>query len=251
VSAAFAPWLVTGGARGIGRAVVRGAAARGAAVAFSWARDEAAAEALAGGIRGAGGRVLARRAEAGDAGETAALFDAAEAAHGPLGTVVVNAGQVDRATTLAEAEPARLARMVEVNLLGALLTAREAARRLSTVRGGRGGAIVLVSSTAARLGAPFEYVDYAATKGAVDTLTLGLSKELAGEGVRVNAVRPGIIETGIHALSGDPDRAARVGARMPMGRPGTAEEVAETILWLASPAASYVTGALLDVGGGR
>jgi NAD(P)-dependent dehydrogenase (short-subunit alcohol dehydrogenase family) len=141
--------------------------------------------------------------------------------------------------------------MVEVNLLGALLTAREAARRLSTVRGGRGGAIVLVSSTAARLGAPFEYVDYAATKGAVDTLTLGLSKELAGEGVRVNAVRPGIIETGIHALSGDPDRAARVGARMPMGRPGTAEEVAETILWLASPAASYVTGALLDVGGGR
>jgi NAD(P)-dependent dehydrogenase (short-subunit alcohol dehydrogenase family) len=175
----------------------------------------------------------------------------AKDALGGLDGVVINAGIVAPRSMLADMDAARLRRMVEVNVLGAMLCAREAARHLMRDRGGSGGAIVLVSSAAARLGSPTEYVDYAASKGAIDTFTLGLAKELAPHGVRVNAVRPGLIETDIHASGGQPDRAARLGASTPMGRAGRAEEIAEPILWLLSDAASYTTGALLDVAGGR
>ena len=170
---------------------------------------------------------------------------------GSVEGVVVNAGIVGPAMPLMEMTGERLRRIVEVNLLGTLLCAREAARRMGTRNGGRGGSIVLLSSASARLGSPNEYVDYAATKGAVDTLCIGLAKELAGEGVRVNAVRPGVIETEIHTTSGDPGRAERLAPTIPMGRPGSADEVAAAIVWLLSDEASYTTGAILDVTGGR
>ncbi len=179
------------------------------------------------------------------------MFDAATRALGPLSAVVANAGVAAPVARLADMSGERLRRMLEVNVLGALLTAREAARRMSQSAGGLGGSIVLISSTASRLGAPNTYVDYAASKGAVDTLTIGLAKELGPEGVRVNAVRPGLIETEIHLATGEPDRALTLGRSTPLGRPGTPEEVAEAALWLMSDAASYVTGAILDVAGGR
>jgi len=179
------------------------------------------------------------------------LFDATEEAFGPLDGVVVNAGIVAPSMPLAEMTEERLRRIFEVNVLGAFLCAREAARRLSRSRGGHGGAIVLVSSVAARLGSPNEYVDYAASKAALDTLCVGLAKELAGDGVRVNAVRPGIVDTEIHASGGQPDRTERLVPQIPLGRAGRPEEVAEAIVWLLSDAASYTTGAVLDVSGGR
>lgn len=237
--------LVTGGARGIGAAACRLAGARGWDVTFSYRAAGDAAAGTADAVRVAGGRALAVRAEAASEPDTLALFDAAEAAFGPVTGVVVNAGIVAPGLPLAEMPLDRIREVVEVNLIGALLTAREAARRL------RGGSIVLVSSAAARLGAAGEYVDYAASKGAVDTLAVGLAKELGPRGIRVNAVRPGLIETEIHASGGAPDRAARLGATAPLGRAGTAEEVAASIVWLLSDEASYVTGAHLDVAGGR
>jgi NAD(P)-dependent dehydrogenase (short-subunit alcohol dehydrogenase family) len=179
------------------------------------------------------------------------MFDATLRAFGPIDGFVNNAGIVAPGSALADMDVARMKRVFDTNVLGAYLCAREAARRMSTKRGGRGGSIVNVSSAAARLGSPNEYVDYAGSKGAVDTLTIGLAKELGPEGVRVNAVRPGLIDTEIHASGGKPDRAAQLGALAPLGRPGTADEVAESIVWLLSDASAYVTGALLDVAGGR
>lgn len=243
--------LITGGGRGIGRATALAAAARGWPVAFSYLGDADSARDTMAAIEALGARAFAMRADAASEADVIALFAAARERLGPLDGVVVNAGMVADASPLADMSLERLRRMFDVNVLGAYLTAREAARVLPRDRGGAGGAIVLVSSAAARLGSPGEYVDYAGSKGAVDTLTLGLSKELGPQGVRVNAVRPGVIETDIHASGGQPDRAARVGATAPLRRPGTAEEVAETIIWLLSDAASYVTGALVDVAGGR
>jgi NAD(P)-dependent dehydrogenase (short-subunit alcohol dehydrogenase family) len=242
--------LVTGGSRGIGAATARLAAARGWAVAVNYARDRDAAEAVVAGIESGGGRGVAVRGDVASETDVAAMYDAAEAL-GPVTAVIVNAGIVGEVSAVASMELARLRRVFDVNVLGAFLTAREAARRMPADRGGPGGAIVIVSSAAARLGSPFEFVDYAATKGATDTLTIGLSKELGGAGVRVNAVRPGLIETDIHASAGAPDRIERLVGGVPMARPGSAEEVARTILWLASPDASYVNGALIDVTGGR
>ena len=243
--------LVTGGARGIGAAVCRRAGAAGWSVTVNYRRDADAAQATAAAVAAAGGRAVTLPGDVTAEADVLALFDAAAAALGPVTHVVANAGIVAPAARLADMDLARMRRVVEVNVLGTLLTAREAARRLCTARGGPGGAIVIVSSMAARLGAPGEYVDYAASKGALDSLTIGLARELAPEGVRVNAVRPGLIDTGIHASGGAPDRASRLGATTPIGRPGTAEEAAEAIFWLLTDAASYTTGACIDVSGGR
>jgi NAD(P)-dependent dehydrogenase (short-subunit alcohol dehydrogenase family) len=243
--------LVTGASRGIGRAVAVMLAQQGAAVGVNYVRDVAAAEQTALDIERAGGRAVLLPGDVADESSVLAMFDALEAAFGPIDGLVNNAGIVAAPQPLAEMDLARLRRMFDVNVLGAYLCAREAARRMSTDRGGRGGAIVNVSSAAARLGSPNEYVDYAGSKGAVDTMTLGLAKELGPRGVRVNAVRPGLIETDIHASGGQPQRAAVLGAQTPLGRPGTADEVAQAIVWLLSGEASYVQGALLDVSGGR
>jgi NAD(P)-dependent dehydrogenase (short-subunit alcohol dehydrogenase family) len=243
--------LITGASRGIGRAVALMAGSRGWSVAVNFRDQAEAAAGTVAGVEAAGGRALAIQGDVALEADVIALFDAAEAAFGPLDGVVNNAGIVGPSMPLAEMDAERLKRMFDVNVYGAYLCAREAARRLSTGRGGNGGAIVNVSSAAARLGSPFEYVDYAGAKGAVDTLTIGLAKELGPEGVRVNAVRPGLIETDIHASGGRADRAATLGSGTPLGRAGKPEEVAETVVWLLSDAASYVTGALLDVSGGR
>lgn len=240
--------LITGGSRGIGRATSVRAAAQGWDVAFSYQSDTSAAEATCAAIAAQGRQALAVRSDASVSGEVKDLFARTVARFDRLDAVVANAGIVGPSMRLSEMDDARLRQMIDINLLGALYTAREAARVLP--RFGK-GALIFVSSAAARLGSANEYVDYAATKGAVDTLTLGLSRELAADNIRVNAVRPGLIATDIHASGGQPDRAARLGAQVPMGRPGTAEEVAEAIVWLCSPAAAYVTGTHLDVAGGR
>lgn len=243
--------VITGGSRGIGRATAVLCARRGWSVAIQYRGNRQAADETLGLVEQAGGRALAVQGEVSSEQDVTALFDAAQQRFGALHSVVNNAGIVAPAQDVADMSAQRLRTMFETNVLGAFLVAREAARRLSTARGGAGGALVNVSSAAARLGSPHEYVDYAASKGAVDTMTLGLARELGREGVRVNAVRPGLIDTEIHASGGQPDRAQRLGAATPMGRPGTADEVAETIVWLLSDAASYVTGALLDCSGGR
>ncbi|MDB0573551.1 SDR family oxidoreductase [Ralstonia solanacearum] len=243
--------VITGGSRGIGRATAVLCARRGWSVAIQYRGNRQAADETLGLVEQAGGQALAVQGDVSSEQDVTALFDAAQQRFGALHGVVNNAGIVAPAQDVADMSAQRLRTMFETNVLGAFLVAREAARRLSTARGGVGGALVNVSSAAARLGSPHEYVDYAASKGAVDTMTLGLARELGREGVRVNAVRPGLIDTEIHASGGQPDRAQRLGAATPMGRPGTADEVAETIVWLLSDAASYVTGALLDCSGGR
>jgi len=247
--------LVTGGGRGIGAATARLAAAQGWDVAINYARDEAAAEAVADDVRGLGRRALTLCADVADESQVRAMYATldrqAEEGMGPLAGLVNNAGIVDVAARVDEMSGARLQRMFAVNVFGTMVCAREAVRRMSSRHGGAGGAIVNLSSAAARLGSPGQYVDYAAAKGAVDVFTLGLAREVAAEGVRVNAVRPGVITTEIHASGGQPDRATRLAPALPMQRAGTAEEVAQAIVWLLSPAASYTTGALLDVSGGR
>ena len=243
--------VVTGGGRGIGRAVALGAGALGWSVGVGYRDDRSAADEVVAAIGAAGGRAVATRGDVAVEEDVVALFDATAEAFGRLDGAVVNAGIAAPPLPLVEMDAARLRRIVDVNVMGALLCAREAARRLAVSRGGAGGSIVLVSSAASRLGSPNEYVDYAASKGAVDSLALGLARELASDGVRVNAVRPGVIETGIHASVGQFDRAERLAPLIPAGRPGRPEEVAEAILWLLGDAASYTTGSLLDVSGGR
>ncbi len=243
--------LVTGGSRGIGRAVAVLAGKRGWKVAITYLSNGAAAEETVAAIGVAGGKGLAIRADAAKLDDVAMAFDATEKAFGPVDGFVNNAGIGSQTGRLADKAPQEIARLVEINVLGALYGAREAARRMSKSRGGRGGVIVNMSSAAARLGMPGEGVDYAATKGSMDTLTYGLSKELAPEGVRVNAIRPGLIATEFHAAMGAPGRAERLGQTVPIGREGSAEEVAEAAVWLLSDEASYVAGAILDVTGGR
>jgi len=243
--------LITGGSRGIGRATALLAAEKGWSVAVNYVGDAAAAEAVTARITSIGKKAVALRGNVAAEADVLAMYDAAEQELGPLTGVVINAGIVAPPKPLVDIEADRIRRIFEVNTLGAYLCAREAARRMARSRGGRGGVIVLVSSMAARLGSPFEYVDYAGSKAAVDALTVGLAKELGSEGVRVNAVRPGLIETEIHASGGQPDRARRLGASSPLGRAGRAEEVAEAIVWLLSGASSYVTGSFIDVAGGR
>ena len=243
--------LVTGGSRGIGAATARLAAQRGWAVAVNYAAQAGAAEALVGEIRAAGGRAIAVQADVADEAQVLAMFARVDAELGPLSGLVNNAGVVDVTARLDEMDMARWRRMFDINVLGSFLCAREAVRRMSTRHGGEGGAIVNVSSAAARLGAPGQYVDYAAAKAAIDAFTIGLAKEVGGEGIRVNAVRPGLIETDIHASGGLPDRVRDLQHQVPMGRGGRADEVAQAIVWLLSDAASYTTMALLDVSGGR
>jgi NAD(P)-dependent dehydrogenase (short-subunit alcohol dehydrogenase family) len=243
--------LVSGGSRGIGRATALAAAEAGWRVALTYRSDAESAADVVRASEALGGAAVALEGDTAREADVLRVFDEAEARLGPLGAVVVNAGIVGPKATLAEMPLDRLTRMVETNLLGALLFAREAARRLAPPPDGPDASLVLVSSAAARLGAPGEYVDYAATKGALDTLTVGLAKELAPRRIRVNGVRPGLIDTDIHASGGQPDRAERVGRTVPMARPGRAEEVAAAILWLCSEGASYTTGAILDVAGGR
>lgn len=243
--------LITGASRGIGRATALLAADRGWPVAINYRNDGGAAAETAAAVQRKGARATTVRGDVSVEADVVGMFKKAQIDVGPLGGVVINAGIVAPAMRLVDMTAERLQRMFQVNVLGAYLCAREAARALSRSRGGNGGSIVIVSSAASRLGSPGEYVDYAGSKAAVDTLTIGLAKELGPEGVRVNAVRPGLIETEIHATSGDPDRARKLGSASPLGRPGKPEEIAEAIVWLLSDSASYVTGSILDVAGGR
>lgn len=243
--------LVTGGSRGIGAATARQAAARGWSVAVNYTANAAAAEAVVRSIVEAGGRAMAVQADVADEAQVLAMFGKVDARLGRLTGLVNNAGVVDMTARLDEMSVARWKRMFDINVIGTLLCAREAVRRMSTRHGGTGGAIVNVSSAAARLGSPAQYVDYAAAKGAVDAFTIGLAKEVAAEGIRVNAVRPGLIETDIHASGGLPDRVRQLAHQVPMQRGGSADEVAQAIAWLLSPEASYTTMSLVDVSGGR
>jgi len=238
--------LITGGSRGIGRASVLRSAAQGWSVALNYAGNEQAAQQTVADAVKLGAKALAIQGDISIERDVVAMFDRAEAELGPLKGVVLNAGIVAQTMPLAEMNAERLKTMFEVNIYGTYLCAREAARRLQP-----DSAVVIVSSMASRLGSPFEYVDYAGAKGALDTLTIGLSKELASKAIRVNAVRPGLIDTEIHASGGNPDRAARLGAATPAGRAGKAEEVAEAIFWLLNDAPAYVTGTFIDIAGGR
>ncbi len=237
--------VITGGGRGIGAATARRVASAGWRVCLSWHTDRATAESVAAEV---GGRAV--RADVAAEADVVALFAAADEM-GRLTAAIANAGIVHRRSRLDEMDAEPMRRLLEVNVLGVLLTAREAVRRMSPRYGGGGGAIVTVSSAASRLGSAGEYVDYAASKGAVDTLTLGLAREVAAEGIRVNAVRPGLVDTEIHASGGQPDRVARLAPTVPMQRVGRAEEVAAAIVWLLGDEFPYTTGAILDVSGGR
>jgi len=243
--------LITGASRGIGRACALLAARQGWSVGVNFRADRGSADAVVDAIAKSGGRAVAIAGDVAIEDEVVGMFEQAVHALGPLKGVIANAGVVAPGARLVDMTAERMRRVFDVNVLGAYLTVREAARRMSDSAGGLGGSIVLMSSAAARLGSPNLYVDYAGSKGAIDTLTIGLSRELGPEGVRVNAIRPGLIDTEIHASGGAPDRAQTLGRSVPIGRPGTPEEVAEAAVWLISDAASYVTGAILDVSGGR
>jgi len=243
--------LVTGGGRGIGAATALLAAQYGWAVAVNYAANAAAAESVVQQIRARGGQAVALQADVAFEDQIVRLFQQVDAELGPLTALVNNAGVVDVASRVDGMGTARLARMFNINVIGSFLCAREAVKRMSTRYGGAGGSIVNLSSAAARIGSPGNYVDYASAKAAIDTFTLGLAKEVATEGIRVNAVRPGIIATEIHASGGQPNRANEVAPQVPMQRPGTADEVAQAVWWLMSDASSYTTGSLIDVAGGR
>jgi len=243
--------IVTGGSRGIGKAAALAAAATGYDVAISYRQDRAAADEVVRQIRAHGRRGLAVAADSADEGAVVGLFAEVDRQLGPVDALVNNAGIVGRSCRVDEITADDVNRVLAINVTGCFTAAREAVKRMSTRHGGRGGGIVNISSAASRLGSPGEFVHYAASKGAVDTFTIGLAREVASEGIRVNAVRPGMIDTEIHASSGAPERVARIIPTVPMKRIGTPEEVAQTVLWLLSESASYVTGAIVDVSGGR
>ncbi len=243
--------LVTGGSRGIGAATAILAARHGYSVAVNYTAQAGAAQAVVAQIRAAGGKAMAVQCDVSIEEQVVAMFNAVDAQLGRVNALVNSAGVVDARARVDEMSAARIRRMFDVNVLGSMLCAREAVLRMSTLHGGSGGAIVNLSSAASRLGSPGQYVDYAAAKGAIDAFTLGLAKEVAAEGIRVNAVRPGLIDTQIHAAGGIPDRVRQLAPQVPMQRGGTPEEVAQAIIWLLSPQSSYVTMALLDVSGGR
>lgn len=243
--------IITGASRGIGAATAKLAAGRGYRVCVNYRENQQAAEQVVEVIRAGGGEAIAVRADVSLEADVVRLFNACEAAFGGVRALVNNAGILETQMRLESMTAERLQRIFATNVIGAMLCAREAARRMSTRHGGQGGAIVNVSSGAARLGSPGEYVDYAASKGAIDTLTVGLSRELAADGIRVNAVRPGYIYTGMHASGGEPGRVDRLRDQIPLRRGGTPEEVARAILWLLSDEASYTTGSFIDVTGGK
>lgn len=243
--------LITGGSRGIGAAVARKAASQRWDVLINYVTQEEAARTLATDLQAAGARAEIVKGDTGSEEGIAAIFAALDQHFGRLDALVNNAGVVDRAERVEDFSRARLDRMFAINVIGKIRCAAEAVRRMSTAHGGQGGSIVNISSMAATIGSPGQYVDYAASKGAVDTFTIGLSKEVAAEGIRVNAIRPGIIDTDIHASGGIPDRASAMASAIPMQRPGLADEVADAVLYLMSSQASYVTGAILNVSGGR
>ena len=243
--------LITGGSRGIGAATARLAGKRGWSVGVNYAGNAEAAAETVRAVEAAGGRAIAIKGNVAEEADVIAMFDQTEKAFGPLDGVFNNAGIVRLGAKIADMEAAVTRRLFDVNVFGAFLVAREAARRMSKSRSGTGGSLVNMSSAAARLGGPNELVDYAASKGAIDAMTVGLSKELAPEGIRVNAIRPGLIDTEIHNDSGDLDRLNRLVPGVPMGRAGTAEEVGELVIWLLDDLSSYVNGAIIDVTGGR
>jgi len=251
IPAALRTVLVTGASRGIGAAAAVACAERGWNVAVNYARDEPAAQAVAARVRELGRRAIVVAADVANEAEVLAMFARIDAELGALTGLVNNAGVIDEQVRVDSISVARLQRMFAINVFGSFVCAREALKRMSTRHGGQGGSIVNLSSVAAKLGAPGWYVDYASSKGAIDSFTIGLAREVAMEGVRVNAVRPGIIDTDIHASGGQPDRAHASASLIPMQRPGTAEEVAAAIAWLLSDEARYTTGAILDVSGGR
>ena len=242
--------IITGGSRGIGRATALAAAGRGYRVVIGYASNEAAANSVVSEIEAKNGKAIALKCDVADESDVLALFEAADR-FGTLGALVNNAGIVGATSRVDDMSAERIQRMMAVNVTGSILCAREAVKRMSTRHGGQGGVIVNLSSVAAKLGSPNTYVDYAASKGAIDSFTVGLGHEVAGEGIRVAAIRPGLIDTEIHGSGGDPDRAHRLAPTVPMKRVGTAEEIANAIVWLMSDEASYVTSAILDVSGGR
>lgn len=244
-------YLITGGSRGIGAAVARLAAEQGAAVCVNYVANADAAQAVVDDIKSRGGQAMACQGDMAVEADIARVFNECSTALGPVTVLVNNAGVLDMEGNLADFSSERISRIINLNVTGALICAREAVRRMSTNNGGEGGSIINISSMAATLGSGGAYVDYAASKGAIDALTIGLAREVARRGIRVNGIRPGIIETDIHASGGNPTRASDLADTVPMGRPGKPQEVAEAVVWLASDKASYITGSTINVSGGR